>query len=223
MCIATGLVYSVISVFYLQEAAEFDPEQYKLPLNDLPKLLESLKINDVFVVFAWTAEFSVKISLLLFFRRLVNRLPRLTLYVKFVMGFATVVWAVLLCEPFLLCPYFGLAAICEFYRPTVLSLRGTERSTAECVPTNVQLTIALTVFIILLDILTDIMSMLNPTSATQVDRANLTSHLHSSLCDLESQHGHQAEIGARHVSYHEDLANNDCSRPCNILQARHDL
>lgn len=191
MCIATGLVYSVISGFYLQGAAEFDPEQYKLPLDDMPKLLMGLKIIDVFVVFAWTAEFSVKLSLLLFFRRLVDRLPRLMLYVKFVMGSTTVVWAVLVCEPFILCPHFGLAAICKLNTPAALSFCGTEDSTAECIPpTNVQLTIALTVFIIVLDILTDIMSMLNPTSATQVKRANSISHLHSSLCDLESQHEH---------------------------------
>ena len=72
-------MYSVISALYVQEAATFDPEQYKVPLNYLPQLIRNLEMNDISVIFAWTAEFSVKLSLLLFFRRLVDRLPRLTL------------------------------------------------------------------------------------------------------------------------------------------------
>jgi ABC-type sugar transport system permease subunit len=110
MCIATGLMYSVISAIYLQEATEFDPYNYRLPLNDLPKFLESLNVTNVFVVFAWTAEFSAKMSLLLFFRRLVDRFPRLILYMKFVMGFVTLVWGFLVCQPFILCSHFGTAS-----------------------------------------------------------------------------------------------------------------
>ena len=113
MCIATGLAYTVVSIGYLQEAIVFDPEHYTLPLQELPTLLKDLEIVDVFIVFAWTAESSFKISLLLFFRLLVKRLQRLTMYVHIVMGITTVVWAVLICEPFITCPHFGLSGLSE--------------------------------------------------------------------------------------------------------------
>ena len=108
MIVATGLAYAIVEIVYLQEAILFEPEKYTLPLSEIPRLLESLKIIDVFVVMAWTAEFSVKISLLFFFRVLVMRLRRLIIYVKCVIVFTVLVWIVLVCEPFILCPHFGM-------------------------------------------------------------------------------------------------------------------
>ena len=113
MCVATGLAYPIISIVYVEEAITFDPQHYTLSAYELPQLLEDLKIIDVFVVFAWTAEFSVKISLLLFFNLLVSRLKRLTIYVRSVIGLVTVVWAILVCEIFITCPHFGLSSVSE--------------------------------------------------------------------------------------------------------------
>lgn len=113
MCVATGLAYTVVAIVYLQEAIVLDPEHYTLPLQEIPTLLKDLEIIDVFIVLAWTAEFSVKMSLLFFFRLLVKRLQRLTMYVHIVMGITTVVWAVLICEPFITCPHFGLSGLSE--------------------------------------------------------------------------------------------------------------
>ena len=114
MCVATGLAYLIVPIIYFEEAAAFDPEHFTLPKGDLPKLLEDLAIGDVFIILSWTAEFMVKISLLLFFRLLVKRLKRLTLYVRFVLGYTTVVWAYLVVESFIICPYFGYKYLSKF-------------------------------------------------------------------------------------------------------------
>ena len=111
MAVATGLAYPIVSSVYLQEAFDFEPGRYTLPVDNLPKILQEFIIVDVFVVFAWTAEFSVKVSLLLFFRSLVNRLPPLISYVKIVIVTTIVVWAVLICEICITCPHFGLSVL----------------------------------------------------------------------------------------------------------------
>ena len=87
------------------------PEKPLLSPEEVSKLIQDTTIIDVCFIFAWTAEFSVKMSLLFFFKQLVDRLPRLTLYVKFVMAFTIVVWAVLICEPFIACPNFGVSSL----------------------------------------------------------------------------------------------------------------
>ena len=119
MAITTGLAYPIVSIVYLEEAITLEPGRYTLPQNDLPMLLRDMQIIDVFVVFAWTAEFSVKMSLLLFFRLLVKRLPPLTLYVRIVIGTTALVWAVLVCEAFLTCPHFGISILSKSHHPCV--------------------------------------------------------------------------------------------------------
>lgn len=120
MIIATGLAYSIMSIIYFQEAATFDPKAFHFSAEDLPTVARSLTITDVSIIFSWTAEFAVKIALLLFFKRLVDRIPRLTLYVKLVIAFNLLVWIYFVCEPFILCPHFDVAMIskvfsCQFY------------------------------------------------------------------------------------------------------------
>ena len=161
MIIATGLAYPIVSIVYLQEAILFEPGRYTLPQNDLPMLLRDMEIIDVFVVFAWTAEFSVKMSLLLFFRLLVKRLPLFTLYVRIVIGITALVWAILVCEPFITCPHFGISELSKSHYPCVVIAPVTKDSgyIAKCTPSNVPLTVGLTILIVVLDILTDLMSM----------------------------------------------------------------
>lgn len=127
MAIATGLAYPIVSIVYLEEAIEFESERHTMPMNELPKLIQDLEITDIFVAFAWTAEFSVKISLLLFFKLLVKRLPRLTLYVKFVIGTTTLVWAVLVCDIFITCPHFGISILGKSHHPCVITAHVTDR------------------------------------------------------------------------------------------------
>ena len=113
MCIATGLGYSVVTVAYLQEAMLFDPENYSMSSEQTTNVFKKLELIDFFVAFAWSAECSVKMSLLFFFRALVDRLQRLTLYVHVVMGITAVVWVLLVCTPFALCPHFDLSESSE--------------------------------------------------------------------------------------------------------------
>lgn len=117
MCAAIGLLYADMPRLYLQEAVFEDPKHFQLTASDIPELWESLRMEDAFLILAWTAEFSVKISLLLFFRRLVDRLPRMTLYVRFVLGFTIIVWIIIVCEPFMICRYFDATMIGETYIP----------------------------------------------------------------------------------------------------------
>ena len=163
MCVATALAYSMISTWYLQETMIYRPEKPLLSPKELSKFIQDKKIIFVCVVLSWTAEFSVKMSLLLFSKQLVNRLPRLTLYVKFVMAFTVVVWAVLICEPFISCPYFrmpnlGKSPMYYIFLRTVLIGRG---YSAKCANSKVSRTVGFTAFIITLDILTDIMSTID--------------------------------------------------------------
>lgn len=126
MCIATTLFYTCVSDVYLAVALESDPGHVKLPQSSLRRLWESSEREMIYIVFAWTAEFAAKISLLFFFKRLVDRLPRMTLYVKCVMGFTTMIWIVLICEPFIICAHFGQTMMSESYMRTLISSRSAE-------------------------------------------------------------------------------------------------
>lgn len=112
LCTATGFAYALLHSGYLEEGFVAHPNQ-TIPSDDVSKVLKRLRMVDVFVVFAWTAEFSVKVSLLLFFRQLVDRLPRLTTYVNFAMGFTVLVWAFLVGELFIVCQHLGIQTISE--------------------------------------------------------------------------------------------------------------
>ena len=160
MCVATGIAYTVLSAAYLSEATIFGPGNYTLTPQELPKYLKDVGNMNIFIVFAWAAEFSVKMSLLFFFRQLVRRAQRLTTYVHVIMGITTVVWAVCVCEPFMTCPHFGLSILSEIPRDPLVAIRLIKRDcTAKCTPLNVPLQVGITVLIVVLDICTDIMSM----------------------------------------------------------------
>lgn len=114
MCTATGLAYSVLDIIYLEQSVIVHPDPQSLPL-DLSKVLKSQTIVDVYTGLTWTAEFSVKISMLILFRQLVDRLPRLTAYVNCAMVFTVLVWAFLVCGPFIICPHVGVEAFSEHW------------------------------------------------------------------------------------------------------------
>lgn len=59
---------------------------------------------------SWAAIFAVQFALLSFFRHLVNRLPRLHLYWKVVVGLAALVFGFAFCAPFIACPTTGAAS-----------------------------------------------------------------------------------------------------------------
>ena len=111
MCAATGLFYSFISVVYQLKALAIDLGHHRPPLDKIPELLKAIREYRALAFLAWTAEFTMKLSLLLFFQRLVDRIPRLTLYVRFVMAFTTVAWILLMCEPLMTCPQVGMAVL----------------------------------------------------------------------------------------------------------------
>ncbi|KAL8919403.1 MAG: hypothetical protein Q9172_004995 [Xanthocarpia lactea] len=111
LCMATGLLQPTFHINYLQRASVFYPNEYKRPLGDLPKFLKTLKLNAAFIVLTWTTIYSVKLSLLIFFLQLVERLPRLTLYVKSVMVITVLAWAYLVVQPFIACPYFDVKGV----------------------------------------------------------------------------------------------------------------
>lgn len=110
MCVVTALAYTMISTWYVAETIVLNQEKPLFSAKEWSKIIQSSAISVVCGILAWTAEFSVKVSLLLFFKQLVDRLPRLTLYVKFVMACTIVVWAVLICEPFMVCAHFGVSS-----------------------------------------------------------------------------------------------------------------
>ena len=165
MCIATALAYAFVSTIFLEEAMSLDPAHYEWPSDGIPKVLRAESLTIVYAVLAWTAEFAVKISLLLFFKVLVKRVQRLTFYVNCVIGIVTVVWAVLVCEPFMFCPYFGLAALSKSSDTLVQFTCFADRACckAKCGVPNVPLILGLSILIAILDIATDLMSIISPT------------------------------------------------------------
>lgn len=105
---ATSLVYSFSPVIFLSNAVRLDPSVFPT-LSETTKLIDSLKIIDSFLALIWTTTFAVKLSFLIFFKQLIERVSRkITIYYWVVVVFTILTWMFLVSEAFILCPYFGL-------------------------------------------------------------------------------------------------------------------
>ena len=106
--IAGGILLGCSQVLYAADAIAFDPLFVMTNLG-----FRNLE-NDVAVVYAvialgWTAIFAIKFCFLCLFHHLVGRVSRgLVIYYWSVVTVSFLCWALLVCEPFILCPHFGL-------------------------------------------------------------------------------------------------------------------
>ena len=105
---ATGLVYSFSQLIFLSNAVRLDSTVFPT-LDETNQLINSLKIIDSFLALIWTTTFAVKLSFLVFFKQLIERVSKkITIYYWVVVVFTIVTWMFLVSEAFILCPYFGL-------------------------------------------------------------------------------------------------------------------
>lgn len=105
---ATGLIYSFTRMIFLSNAVRLDPS-VSPTFGEIAQLTDSLKIIYSFLALIWTTTFAVKLSFLVFFKKLIDRVSRkITIYYWFLVVFTMVSWMFVVSEPFVLCPYFGL-------------------------------------------------------------------------------------------------------------------
>lgn len=108
MCVAAGLIYSTVSLIFLEEAATLYQKAYPIPWNKLPY---GVDVAIALTIIQWTAEASVKISLLLFFKVLVRRLKHLSRYVNSLLILTSLLWAFFISSPVIICPHHGLSSL----------------------------------------------------------------------------------------------------------------
>jgi hypothetical protein len=66
-------------------------------------------------ILSWITIFAVKFSFLFYFRTLVDRLPKLTLWWRITLAVCIPVSVLSMCSTFIVCPYMGTAILCEFH------------------------------------------------------------------------------------------------------------
>ncbi|KAL8724159.1 MAG: hypothetical protein Q9181_006953 [Wetmoreana brouardii] len=77
-------------------------------------ILEHQQLSFSTEVMCWVTIFAVKMSFLLFFRQLVDRLGALLTFWTVTVGIVVVSWIFCICSIFISCPHFGLSSIVAF-------------------------------------------------------------------------------------------------------------
>ncbi|KAI9724630.1 MAG: hypothetical protein M1828_003654 [Chrysothrix sp. TS-e1954] len=118
---STGVLYYGLPYIYFSEALTLSASggaqsaaaglDYTEINAILAKLVLFQKVNWAYLAVSWTAIFSVKFAFLAFFRKLVDRLPRLLLFWKILVGFTSLVFCFAVCDSFIACPKTGLASL----------------------------------------------------------------------------------------------------------------
>lgn len=123
----TGLLYYEMSSIYYVQALQLSPAaasgtaasgsapaeaEYEQLEAILKEVVFYQKFSWAYLALTWAAIFAVKFAFLSFFRQLVNRLPRLHLYLKVVVGLVALVFCFTVCEPFITYSKTG-AAYCK--------------------------------------------------------------------------------------------------------------
>ncbi|MCJ1281732.1 hypothetical protein MMC26_001054 [Xylographa opegraphella] len=111
LCAATGILYRLFDIFYLEQAAIVDPASVLLPSDFLDEAMYSLKLLFTVQTLIWTVVFSVKFSFLSFFRPLVSRLARLKIWWTIVVVFTVLTFAFCAADVFIICPHFDLSSL----------------------------------------------------------------------------------------------------------------
>lgn len=105
---ATYLIYSFSRMIFLCNAIKLDPS-ISPTFSEMTQLSGSLKIIYSFLATIWTTTFAVKLSFLVFFKKLIERLSKqINIYYWIIVVFTVVSWMFVIAEPFILCPYFGI-------------------------------------------------------------------------------------------------------------------
>ena len=105
---ATYLIYTFSHTIFLSNAVRLDPS-ITLTLDEITQLINSLKIIYSFLALIWTTTYSVKLSFLIFFKKMISRVSKkIIIYYRIVIVITIIAWMFVVSEPFILCPYFGM-------------------------------------------------------------------------------------------------------------------
>ncbi len=105
---ATVLVIKYTRTIFLTEALYEDRGKYVFSMQDVLDVTNAIAIVDALAGLTWTTTFFVKFSFLALFRLLIRRVSkRITIYYWIVVVFTALLWALMVCEPFIFCPTFG--------------------------------------------------------------------------------------------------------------------
>lgn len=105
---ATYLIYSFSRMIFLSDAIRLDPS-FSPTFSEVTQLSGSRKIIYSFLATIWTTTFAVKLSFLVFFKKLIERVSKqINIYYWVIVVFTVVSWMFIVGEPFILCPYFGI-------------------------------------------------------------------------------------------------------------------
>ena len=107
----TVLAFQGLPYNYSMEELVLHPELRSFVTIDPAEIHRAMDLNAAALTLSWIAVYAVKLSLLTFFRSLVDRLPRFDLYVKSVMGFHLMVFVYVVISTYSLCTTWGLLVV----------------------------------------------------------------------------------------------------------------
>ena len=107
--VATGILYNNVFYYYLSSALQAMPVLTFSTSVEILGFLLTKALPELTAVTAcvWTTIFCVKASFLIISKGLIDRLPWLNIYFWIVTAFTACSWVILVCAPFIECPYTG--------------------------------------------------------------------------------------------------------------------
>lgn len=126
LCAAIGIVYKSCEYAFLVQALLSNPSLIsEINAHQTKELLTTpYAIVHAFFALSWTTIFAVKFSFLIFFKKLIDRVPSIHAYYWIVVIISLVSWLFSLAEPFILCshPNRSFGRICSLMPFSIMSL-----------------------------------------------------------------------------------------------------
>ena len=113
LTVTTTLIYQGLSNIYLLERVAQEPiSELAATISATPdseaKVLRYQRLNYYYTTMAWLVIFSVKLSFICFFCRLIDRVHSLLLYWRVIIAVNVVAFGFCICSNFIGCPYLGI-------------------------------------------------------------------------------------------------------------------
>ena len=134
---------------------------------DFPyQIAHSQKIVYSYLSLSITAIFSVKVTFIVFFRPMVDKMPNMIMYWKVLFAITLVSYIFSICSQFIECPHFGVSACESFHAQESCDIQNSlliQYTIVNCVVGHgFTRTLGVSATVIGLDLLTDLMSKLSP-------------------------------------------------------------
>ena len=107
LCATIGILYKYCDFVFLLHALRSNPSLFsKLDADQIKDLLKiPFAVLHVFFAFTWTTIFAVKLSFLVFFKKLISRVTKIHTYYWFVVIITLLSWLFMVLEQLVLCSY----------------------------------------------------------------------------------------------------------------------